>query len=188
MLEMSTSPRMALITRRRSNQSPPQSASQYHGRLLGAGPKDSNFEQVPSSCTYDEQTMASSHRSFRTSLFTGVGADSHHNFTDSRLEPSHSFGMQPLFSPQGERTGTKSPVLCKPVHNRSAEGSPNSRLTPTSAEAEQEDQADEEVEEEEQETMLIAESEESVGACQRPMTTAERRAEKRKARRFRSVL
>lgn len=155
---------------------------------MGADPKDSKLEQVPSSCTDDEQTMASSHRHFRTSLFIGVAGDSHHNSTDSRLEPSPSFGMQPLFSPQGERTGTKSPVLCKPVHNRSAEVSPNSRLTPTSAEAEHEDQADEEVEEEEQETMLTAESEESVGACQRPMTTAERRAEKRKARRFRSVL
>lgn len=132
--------------------------------------------------------MASSHRHLRTRLFIGVAGDSQHNSTDSRLESSSSFGMQPISSPQGGRTGTQSHVLCKPVHNRSAEVSPKSRLTPTSAEAEQEDQAEEEVEEEEQETMLTAESEESVGACQRPMTTAERRAEKRKARRFRSVL
>lgn len=177
---------MALTCRRRSNQSPPQSTSQYQGRLLGADPEDPKLEQVPLPCTDDGQTTASSDSHFRTSSLIGVVCESHHNCTDGRLESSPSFGIQPVFSPQGGKSRIKSQVLCKPVHNGSVEVSPLSRLTPTSAEAGRDDQADEE-EEEEQEAMLTAESEESVGAYQQPMTAAERRAEKRKARRFRSV-
>lgn len=184
---MSISPMMALISRRRSNQSLPRSASQYQGRFLEAGSEDPKLDQVPSSCTDGEQTMVSSDRQFGMDSFLDVACDSHQNSTDSRPGSNPSLGCQPTFSPQCENNKVKSPVLIEPDHNGSPPVSPISRLTPTSAEAELDDHADEEEEEEEEEAVLTAESEESVGACHRPMTAAERRAEKRKAKRFRSV-
>ncbi|KAI4135486.1 MAG: hypothetical protein LQ347_000628 [Umbilicaria vellea] len=177
---------MASTSRRRSDQSPPQSTSQYQGRLLGADPKDPKLEQVPSSYTDDGQITASSDRHFRTSSLISVARQSHHDRTNSRLESRPSFGIQPVFSPQGGKSGVKNQFLYKPVHNGYAEVSPISRLPPTSVGAGQDDQAGK-VEEEEHEAIPTAESEESSSPYQKPMTAAERRAEKRKAKRFRSV-
>lgn len=179
----------ALTSRRRSNQSPSRSASQHYGRLPDTGSEDSKLDQVPASCNDGETTLASSECQSRTNSLFGTTRESHHSSTDSRpdLSPSHEY--QDLFSLQFGSDGVKSQALVELVHNGSAPVSPMSRLTPNSTDAEQNDQADEEEgeEEEEEEAMLTAESEESAGACQRPLTAAERKAEKRKAKRFRSV-
>ena len=188
-VEMSVSPKTASIVRLRSKQSPPRSTSQYHGQIPDADFEDPKLDPVPASCTDGEPTLVSSESQFRTNCFFGIARESHHSSTNSRPELNPSIRYRPIFSPEGGNNEVKSQVLCGSIHSGSAPVSPISRLTPTSAEAEQDDQADEEEEEEEEEeAVLTAESEESVGACQRPMTAAERRAEKRKARRFRLVV
>ena len=177
----------ALVSRRRSEQPPPRSAAQDHGQLPNVDFEEPKLDQAPESCAGGQQPFIPSESQYRTDSFFGIVREGHHRPTDSRP----SLAYQPVFLPECGDNEVKNQVRCEPTHNGSASVSPISRLTPTSAEAEQDDHADgedEEEDEEEEEAKLAAESEESIAAYQQPMTAAERRAEKRKARRFRSVL
>ena len=177
----------ALAKGRRSEQSPPRSPSQHHGQFPNAGSYGSNRRQISASYADGAETLASKCYSYTKTYFDTVRP------TDKRLELGSSIEYLPTFPQQGGNHELKTQVKVEPVHNGSASLSSNStsELTATSVEAEQDDQVDDEDDEDdedyEDETMLTAESEESAGACQWPTTAAERRAEKRKMRRFRSV-